>query len=390
MPEQALIVVSNGHGEDMIGTALAQALAALGVSPVALPLVGRGKAYENADIELAGPRQDMPSGGFVFDRPSALRKDLRAGFLQMTLKQYAGLHRLSRRSVATLVVGDWYGLSVGSFLGSRPLFQMQPLVSLRTWQGVGAPVKGSPYGPWERHLMGRALRVFPRDEESAVWLRQNGVEHAICLGNPMLDAIYGDTPLDLPTPYLLLLPGSRADAYESLPVMLETCRYLTSTGLTPVIAWAGLPLGPLHLPNWRLEQVGDKGVTHCLKHADGTSAFLTQGSFRPALLGAKLALSTSGTAAEQAAGYGVPLVGFATSGPQFTHPFALGQKRLLREAFTLTKAQAEAVAGAVKGLLSCSETYHCAQQAGKAAMGSPGASGRIARAIARWVSSRAN
>jgi uncharacterized protein (TIGR03492 family) len=376
-----MMVVSNGYGEDSIGTAMAKELQNLDIKVTALPLVGQGKSYEEQGLEVIGPRQDLPSGGFVFDRPGALQKDIQAGFISMTFKQWQTLRRVSANFTGTLVVGDWYALSVASFFAKRPLFQMQPLVSLHYWQGEGAPTTGQPYGLWEQSLMKRVTNVYPRDEASTLWLKQHGVNQAVYLGNPMLDALYGHCEIDLPAPYLLLMPGSRADVYESLPVMLEACFLLQDLNLTPVIAWTGLPLS-FNLANWQLAETGQsEGITHRFEHKQSTVVYLAQKSFATLLKKAKLALSTSGTAAEQAAGYGVPIVAFPTSGPQYTASFALGQKRLLREALTLVEPKAERLAQAARGLLNDSKMYAIAQNAAKAAMGEPGAARRIAKDI---------
>jgi uncharacterized protein (TIGR03492 family) len=271
------------------------------------------------------------------------------------------------------VVGDIYGLLVGSVFGSRPLFQMQPLVSVRAWE---ARLDGwrRPYGLLERLLMRGVVRVYPREAEAAEWLKRQGVNNAEYLGNPMLDALEGDDPLPLPPPYLLLLPGSRTDAYESLPRMLEACRLLRSTELNPVVAWAGLPLERLEAGGWTLE-------TERFLHPDGTGVLLAEQAFKTALLGSRVAISTSGTAAEQAAGYGVPVVGFPTGGPQYTPGFAQGQKRLLGDALMLSEPHPEAIAEAVLKFLNDEELRRKAREAGKAAMGEPGAARRIAASI---------
>ena len=376
MNQKYIIIISNGHGEDIIGAALGRELAALGYEVQALPLVGEGNCYERAGFCVLGPRKEMPSGGFVLDKPVAFLEDLKAGWLSMSLGHYGALWKASRAATATLVVGDIYGLLVGSAFGKRPLFQMQPLVSVRAW---GDHECRRPYGLPERLLMGRAVQVYPREAEAAQWLNGHGVGNAQYLGNPMLDALEGDAPLDLPPPYLLLLPGSRADAFESLPKMLEACRYLRSMALTPVVAWAGLPLERLVVGGWRCE-------ANRFLHPDGTSVLLAQNAFKTALLGSRAAISTSGTAAEQAAGYGIPVVGFPTSGPQYTQGFARGQKRLLRDALRLAEPSPEAIAEAVLKFLNDAELLRKAQEAGKAAMGEPGAAKRIAEDIHRRLS----
>ncbi|MER3444016.1 MAG: hypothetical protein C4333_07785, partial [Meiothermus sp.] len=80
-----ILLISNGHGEDSIACAVGRELRALGHSLEALPLVGRGAAYEEAGFRVHGPRKVMPSGGFVLDDPAAFLRDLRAGWLGMSL-----------------------------------------------------------------------------------------------------------------------------------------------------------------------------------------------------------------------------------------------------------------------------------------------------------------
>ncbi|MDX2006981.1 MAG: lipid-A-disaccharide synthase-related protein [Meiothermus sp.] len=378
-----IVIVSNGHGEDMIATVLAKELGRLGYGVQAVPLVGKGMAYLGTGVEVLGPRKEMPSGGFAIQSAAAVWADVRAGWFSMSAGHYRAVRAAARGAVATLVVGDIYGILVGSVFGRMPLFQMQCLVSVRAWERDRG---GNPYGPLERILMRRAVRVYPRELEAQQWLRANGVGNAEYLGNPMLDALEG-VPLELPPPYLLLLPGSRTDAYESLPMMLEAYRLLGDTGLTPVVAWAGLPVDErVAGSGWRVAETGQaEGVTHRLEHPDGTLAYLTQGAFRSCVLGARVALSTSGTAAEQAAGYGVPVVGFPTAGPQYTRPFAQNQKRLLGDALALVESRPEAVAGAVRAFLASEELRGKARAAGKAAMGEPGAARRIAEDIHRQL-----
>jgi uncharacterized protein (TIGR03492 family) len=379
-----LIIVSNGHGEDAIGATLGRLLEREGIEVEALPLVGRGSAYERAGLPVLGPRQEMPSGGMVYLRPGVFWRDLRAGWWSMSRAQWNALR--ASPAEMTLVVGDLYALAVGLIWGSRPLVQIQPLVSVRyrelprDWQRLSA----QHFTAFERWGMRRALRVYVRDEESARWLRARGVPQAVWVGNPLMDALEEGPDLDLPPPYLLLLPGSRADAYFSLPLMLKALE-LIEVPWIPLVAWANLPLEPLATPGWERVPTGAKeGVTHRLIHRDRV-VYLAQGAFRSALLGAQLALSTSGSAAEQAAGYGVPLIGFPTPGPQFTPSFARAQAQLLGGALRLVPPRPEAIARALQAFLVDPEALAQAQEAGRAAMGPPGACERIAGELARLL-----
>ena len=84
-----LLVLSNGHGEDVIAIRiierLLQNLAELEIT--ALPIVGQGYAYQSLNIPLAGRVQQMPSGGFIYMGGNPLWQDLRGGLVQLTLEQ---------------------------------------------------------------------------------------------------------------------------------------------------------------------------------------------------------------------------------------------------------------------------------------------------------------
>ena len=53
------------------------------------------------------------------------------------------------------------------------------------------------------------------------------------------------------------------------------------------------------------------------------------GRFAPLLVGSRLVVAMAGTATEQAAGLGIPVLQLAGRGPQFTEGFAEAQRRLL-------------------------------------------------------------
>ena len=54
-----LLLLSNGHGEDLSGALLGQALQREGHAVDALPLVGKGQPYQDAGIALIGGTQEF-------------------------------------------------------------------------------------------------------------------------------------------------------------------------------------------------------------------------------------------------------------------------------------------------------------------------------------------
>lgn len=64
-----LLALSNGHGEDEVAVRVLRQLRQLcpDWDLRAMPIVGMGNAYQQADISLYGPVQSaMPSGGFIY------------------------------------------------------------------------------------------------------------------------------------------------------------------------------------------------------------------------------------------------------------------------------------------------------------------------------------
>ena len=400
MTLSSLLIVSNGGAEDLIGAALARELLRLAnLEVLALPLVGAGAAYSGA-ARLAGPTLDLPSGGFPFGSLGNLRADLNAGLIGTSLSQGLAAWRAGRQVGRVVVVGDSFALTVGTLaarqvkrsgprlkLSRLPLIHLQPLVSRLYGEGMGLrdhlrelnALGANAFMPWEVALGRKIERVYTRDAASARYLALKGV-NAVYRGSFAMDVLPApehslERALD-GRALLALMPGGRGDARESLPIMLDAAARLP--GMQGVVTWpkhwSDLP----DLPGWTLEIQSDMQAV--LERGD-TRVWLLRGAFSAVLNAARLAVGTAGTASEQAAGLGVPVVGFATSGPQYTPGFARRQARLLGLALTLTEADAGAVAAALERLNTQPERYRAAAQAGQDRIGQAGALSQIAAEI---------
>ena len=85
----------------------------------------------------------------------------------------------------------------------------------------------------------------------------------------------------------------------------------------------------------------------------------------------------AGTANEQAAGLGKPVVTFPGRGPQFTAEFARMQKRLLGEAVALTEREPALVATELYSVLTDDKRRAAVVRAGRERMGTPGGAERL-------------
>ncbi len=381
------LFVSNGHGEDVIAAALACRLQARGVELVAVPLVGRGGAYERIGVTVLGPRSELPGGGFTMMSLAAFWADLRGGLVRSTLRQWRAVADAAADASFCVAVGDRYAVGVARYLSWLPTYFLHVNRSAASWPSSMPPWR-PPFGPLERMIMRGAKAVYPRDGASARWLQARGLRNVFDLGNPMLDALDGEAGVDVAPPWVMGLPGTRADAHVSFPVMLEAMRRPAIRNTELLVAWAS-PEHPAAPAGWEAEATGrDRGVVLRFRHQDGTVVQLTRDAFATLLRGARVALSTSGTAAEQAAGFGIPVVGFPTGGPQYTAAFAGAQRRLLGEALTLVDADPEAIAGALQRAWADDHLRQRAARDGERAMGRPGADERIVGHMLNDVATR--
>lgn len=396
----ATLFVSNGHAEDLIGAALVRAWRQVRPQEevLALPLVARGRAYDGV-AQVSGPLLDLPSGGFPFGSLDNLRADLGAGLVGTSLGQWQAAFVRGRNVRRVVVVGDTYALAVGTLAarqirgtqGARlPLVHVQPLVSVLYGEGMTPAAHlrelnalgANAFMPWEIALGRRAWRVYTRDAASARYLARRGA-NAAYRGSFAMDVLPAPerdlSALRDGRPVLALLPGQRGDAQTSLPLMLNAARQLPE--LQAFVAWprdwAELP----PLPGWTLEEQGERQL---LASREGAQVWLLRGSFSAILHAAQsggVALGTAGTANEQAAGLGIPVVGFATAGPQYVAGFAARQQRLLGAALTLTRPEVAAVVRAVRSLLSGPRRERASRD-GRERIGSAGALGHIAHEMA--------
>lgn len=384
-----VLIISGGNAEDLIGATLGQHLAGLRLA--ALPLVGPGRRYEGQVERILGPRKQMPSGGFPFNSLENLLADLQAGFLQEVFLQVRAA-QLARREVrAVAAVGDAYALLVGvlaSDWGRHPLVHLQPQISHYYWAGRSVwerlrqpnQFAAEDYLFYERWMHRFVRAVYVRDKLSEERAQKLGMHKARFVGSMAMDTL-GPPERDLGglldgRKVLVLLPGTRADVRFSLPLMLQSAALLPE--LQPLVAWAA-DFSSVPLPEgWRLTLQDEQTA---IAHQGDQRVWLLRGAFSAILHVGYVAIGTAGTANEQAAGMGIPVVAFPTPGPQYIYPNALRQSRLLGKAMRLVEASPEAVAATVRQFLLDPQAREEAIREGLERNGPPGAIPKISQEI---------
>ncbi len=349
-----LLVLSNGHGEDLIALRVLHALHRRRpeLEIHVLPLVGEGGAFAAAEaageLRRVGPRRRLPSGGFSNQSLRGLLRDLAAGVLGLSWQQWRLVRRWGRGGDPVLAVGDLLPLLLAWCSGAPYGFIGTPK-SDYTWRsGPGASpladayhrLKGSEWDPWEWALMAaRHCRlVAVRDRLTARGLRSHGVA-ALAPGNPMMDGLDPDPlPPDLARHRrLVLLAGSRMPealgnlerlltALDGLPPAPQPWLVLAATGsrpspdeLAPLLRRRGLEPRPLPAGTGAAAAWGRS----CLLLLVGPGCFGAWAGW------GEVGLAAAGTATEQLVGLGIPALSLPGPGPQFKLGFARRQSRLL-------------------------------------------------------------
>lgn len=359
MPSR-LLVLSNGHGEDLIAQRVLQALRQRRPDLImhVLPLVGLGDAFAADEaaglLQRLGPLLQLPSGGFSNQSLRGLARDLAAGLPLLSWRQLQLVRRWARQGDPVLAIGDLLPLLLAWSGGGRFGFIGTPK-SDHTWASPGPPgwratpladayhrCKGSEWDPWEWAVMGsrRCRLVAVRDRLTARGLRRHGVE-ALAPGNPMMDG-FSSAPLPAwlhSHQRLILLAGSRmpealANARRLLDCLArwqpaQNTVVLVASGSAPAAgAWVELLSAAGFSPMALTPEAAAIGA--CASWEQGRwQVLLGQHCFDRWARWAELGLATAGTATEQLAGLGVPSLSLPGPGPQFKAGFARRQSRLL-------------------------------------------------------------
>ncbi len=407
-PTNALLVISNGHGEDQIALRVIEALHALLPNRVfdVLPLVGEGKAFGSGIaqgwIRRVGTPLRLPSGGFSNQSLPSLFADIAAGLFQNTWKQWCFVHAAARNGTAILVVGDVLPLFFAWSSGAHYGFVGTPK-SDYTWRSCSGwtlgncyhAMKGTEWEPWEYALMGssRCKLVATRDELTARGLRRHGVD-AKSPGNPMMDGLMrGLHPAALDGHRrLLLLCGSRMpEALKNFQRLMEAFGFLEQQKPTVLL----VPLGSE--PTFEqiepvLETLGYHPTSRFKEETgaqvawekDAHLVLVGEGQFACWASWAEVGLANAGTATEQLVGLGIPALSLPGEGPQFKRSFALRQSRLLGGA-VLPCRTSEIMAERLGLLLNDASLCRQLGNVGKRRMGPEGGSASLALLISRFL-----
>ena len=319
-----ILLLSNGHGEDLSGSLLGSALRTLGHEVTALPLAGLGNPYAQATIPLLGSSHEFSTGGIGYTSLKGRLTELIQGQILYLLRRLLRLLRHAHRFDLIVVVGDVIPV-IAAWLTRRPVATYLVAYS--------SHYEGQLRLPWpcKPMLSGKNFRaVFSRDQLTADDLSEQLARPVQFLGNPFMDPVLLPIPSTTnPRAQICLLPGSRRPELEAnlqlllrmsaqlpdnmgISLELALVSSLDDTGLNRCANGVGW-----QLRDGRLERHGSPAVR------------VRRGAFQAVLQQSDLVISMAGTAAEQAVGLAKPVLQLPGQGPQFTASFAEAQRRLL-------------------------------------------------------------
>ena len=385
-----ILLLSNGHGEDVSGALIGQALQSLGHHVQALPLAGLGSPYRQAGIALLGRSHEFSTGGIGYTSLRGRLTELIQGQILYLLRRLLRLLRHGHRFDLIVVVGDVIPV-IAAWLSRRPVATYLVAYS--------SHYEGRLRLPWpcgELLASSRFQAVFSRDQLTADDLTGQLQRPVHFIGNPFMDPVL--TPAEaLPSARqrIGLLPGSRRPELEdNLLLLLQLIEKL------PVAAELSLDLalvasledGALHAlaasVGWQLEQ----GV---LGRPGTVSITVRRDAFQSVLQHSDLIIGMAGTAIEQAVGLARPALQLPGKGPQFTARFAEAQRRLLGPTVFCAPGDAgsseniEATAAMALDLLKRSRSdqplqEQCRREASRR-LGTAGGGTRMAAAISKLL-----
>ncbi|MHB8461049.1 MAG: hypothetical protein ACYDA1_00230 [Vulcanimicrobiaceae bacterium] len=372
-----VLFVSNGNGEAAIVERLAKDVTSLhpGIQCEHVALVGIPP--EHVSTIPVGPQRRMPSGGLIaMGNIGNIVRDLRAGLVGLTVAQLRFLRKSRGRYVIVVAVGDTYALLMALQARSPTIYV-----------GTAKSVYVAPYGPGERSILRKAERVFVRDGATAADLLAKGV---VCEspGNIIAD-LYAPDDADPPfygTPRILMLPGSRDDAYARSVDLVQIVQRVAPS--EPNLSGV-LSLAPGLSPERFADALAGAGCTVVRDNTDpnipfhlalSSSSVITAwcGPLGAAIARTSIVFGQAGTANEAAAAAGVPILAYDSDDHGW---YRTRQRGLLGDAVAILSGSYDQAAEKMECILRDSPQRERMSQIGRQRMGGRGASKVIAHRI---------
>ena len=328
-----ILVLSNGHGEDVSGCILARRLISIGNRVEALPIVGLGEAYRKEKINIIGKTRKFNTGGLGYNSLKGRIYDLFNGQIYYFLKKIWIVFLIRKKYDYFLVVGDIVPIFF-AWLSRKKYFTYLVAYS--------SHYEGKLNLPWPCNYFLKSpnsIRIYTRDRLTSIDLSNQLKKEVLFFGNPFIDKLLKNNIKDSNNSFhIALLPGSRInELINNFDLILDIIQELANYKFFKKIKFnfalsSDLKMenvqNILRIRNWRFEKKLSSNFK-LLYSYKSIKVFFKWNSFDDILTKSDLAISMSGTAAEQVVGMSKPVLQVEGKGPQFTKVFAEAQRRLL-------------------------------------------------------------
>ncbi|MGC8765803.1 MAG: lipid-A-disaccharide synthase-related protein [Brevinematia bacterium] len=376
---KTFLFVSNCYGEDIAASLIARSLVeiatekSLELDVYGASLISSGEEYTKRGIRLVFSSSLPPSGGFPTKSISGFFADFFSGSLFNIFSFLKRLEELKGEIDIIFVVGDVFLLYL-----VRKIFKKEMVIFF-------ALAKSDYFMPHYRiekkYIKKNADLVFARDSLTAENLREYGI-NAFYLGNPLIDCLDPEgLRLDLPLDKKVIgiLPGSRKESYKNFLLILNLIKKIERKDLIFVAAFP--------------KTLDERYLKNCLINAgysyvDSTpfpeiiikenKVIITKGYFVDVVDMSTILIGLAGTANEQAAGRGKPVISFRGCGPQTTPQRMKEQERLMGGAIKFVRDYPDGVIREILFLLENEKERERRGKIGRERMGELGAAKKIA------------
>jgi len=328
-----ILILSNGHGEDLSASLLAKYLVKKGDLVDALPIVGDGENYKKVNIRIIGKTKKFKTGGIGYNSLKGRIYEIFGGEVIYLFKKLYLSYKLRYKYDFYLVVGDIIPVFFAWF-AKKNFFTYLVAYS--------SHYEGKLKLPWpcKFFLLSKyAKTIYARDFLTANDLTEQLRKKVSFLGNPFMDKFsYLKNKSNTLSFNIGLLPGSRSpEILENFQLILQVLETMSTLKYFENISFKFAIVKVLSkekiseiLNQRKWIQIEKNFKNDSLEFRYG---FITincyWNMFEEILSKSKFVISMAGTASEQAIGLAKPVIQIEGKGPQFTKSFADAQRRLL-------------------------------------------------------------
>ncbi|KGF89293.1 MULTISPECIES: lipid-A-disaccharide synthase-related protein [Prochlorococcus] len=328
-----ILLLSNGHGEDLSGSLIANKLENSGYSVDALPIVGKGIHYQKAKIKIIGKTREFSTGGIGYNSFKGRLIEIFGGEIIYLLKRLFLTYKIRKKYNYFFIVGDIVPIFF-AWICNKDFFTYLVAYS--------SHYEGKLKLPWPSKfflLSKKAKKIYTRDCLTANDLTLQLKKKVSFLGNPFMDKfLFRYKELNKSDFSIGLFPGSRfPEILDNFVLILEVLEGLSNLSYFQKVGFNFAIVNALSSSKIReifknrkwifLEKINEKNLLKFQYKSLKVNVYWN--SFDEILLKSRCCISMAGTAAEQAIGLGKPVIQIEGKGPQFTKSFAEAQRRLL-------------------------------------------------------------